>query len=281
MSTKRLARTPLEAGHYDGKNQRRNGKNHSPRNATRAQELQAKKAYDPEDGDFHVNEPTEYTRNSDNLGAVKRWVLSQCGRPWNKVFSEISEKFDFKTMAGRHILQHVKGYINFREPHLRTGSTNGIDHHYPAFVNDAGILMRNRLYRHYGSGPQARKWKAERKAEYDLKKRIKEWAGGRTLGREGGLLFWYEITFRDDVVWCEDKSCWRKHSFEAKAKRDCPHFDGSQSSYRYHVEHRMKAERIAKLTKPEMAFYHELPDTLKPEFACDNGYISAQHARQR
>lgn len=276
MSTKRLARTPLEAGHYGGKNSRTHGKNHVKRKAVRAKERAVIGSYKDEDSDTHVDEPSTRTRNSDKLGAVKRWVLSQCGRPWNKVFSEIAEKFDFKTMAGRHILTHIKGYVNFRKPHERTGSTNGIDHWYPAFVNDAGILMRNRNYRHYGTSPQAKRRKAERQAEYAKRQEIKEWQKGRHLGREGGLLFWYEITLRHDIVWCEDKSCWRKHSFDKNAKRDCPHFDGSQSNYRFHIEKRMKAERISKLTKAEMAFFHELPDLLKPSFHVENGYVSTQ-----
>lgn len=266
MATKDLARTPLEAGHYNGKNQRRRGKNHAPRNTARQQERQKLDSYVDEDSDTHVDEPTEYTRNSDKLGAVKRWVLSQCGRPWDKVFSEISEKFDFKTMAGRHILLHIKGYIEFGYDHELYSRWSREKREFPsswtpAYVNAAGILLKNRNYRRQ---PWKNKHKKEREAAQKFRNAVQAWAKGRAIGSEGALLFWHSALEEQVKVWCELPSCYRKHFHDEKLIRECDHFEGSRSSYRYHLEKRIKFTRLGKLTPEDMKFYFSLPDDFKP-----------------
>ena len=50
---------------------------------------------------------------TDRLGPVKRWVDSQVGRNWDKVYSEIRRSFPNTNKQNHHLLNtHLMGYIN-------------------------------------------------------------------------------------------------------------------------------------------------------------------------
>lgn len=49
---------------------------------------------------------------ADKLRPVKRWICSRVGRPWSEVYSEICTKFDKRSLAGRHIIDHIHGWID-------------------------------------------------------------------------------------------------------------------------------------------------------------------------
>lgn len=115
MSTKNLARTILEAGrvakHYRCKR----------REVTRKQRtrLRAYMARAGNSADLFDAEPIyEPRRNrgpqADKLGAPRRWLRSQVGRPWVKVEAEMLSKFSPRTLAGRHIVfEHLLREVNF------------------------------------------------------------------------------------------------------------------------------------------------------------------------
>jgi hypothetical protein len=48
---------------------------------------------------------------SDHLGPLRRFLKSKVGKPWNEVYSELSQRLDASTMAGRHVLDHVWRYV--------------------------------------------------------------------------------------------------------------------------------------------------------------------------
>lgn len=72
--------------------------------------------YDP---DHEYDEPTrlpvaryrQYGYNakefSDLINPLKRYLRSRIGKPWNKVHSELSQKFDRRGVNGSHIWDHV------------------------------------------------------------------------------------------------------------------------------------------------------------------------------
>ena len=275
MSTKNLARTPLEAGHYDGKNQRRNGKNHAPRRTVRQQERQAEKAYEPEDMDFHVDEPSTRTRNSDKLGAVKRWIMSQCGRPWNKVYSEIAERFDFNTMAGRHILLHLKQYVDFGYDHELYSRWRGGPREFPSrwspcYVDKNGLLQRNKNYRQPSDKQKENRRQAQ--AVYERKKKIDAWMNGRSIGREGGLLFWYTFETREVTEWCEDPNCRREHQHSGD-RRLCVQYTGKAEPFRFHIKKITQVVRGEKLSKKDMEFLNSFPEETRPGCTVINGRV--------
>lgn len=61
---------------------------------------------------------------SDHLGPLRRLLRSQVGQPWNQVYSQLCQRLDRSTMAGRHVLDHVWDYV---ERHVEL--IDGIPHH--------------------------------------------------------------------------------------------------------------------------------------------------------
>jgi hypothetical protein len=50
---------------------------------------------------------------TDKLGPLKRWLDSQVGRNWNRVYSEIKQTFPNTNKQNHHLLDtHLMGYIN-------------------------------------------------------------------------------------------------------------------------------------------------------------------------
>ena len=45
---------------------------------------------------------------SDLLGPLRRYLRKQVGRPWNKVWSEISRTLDNRSLSGQHIFDHIR-----------------------------------------------------------------------------------------------------------------------------------------------------------------------------
>ena len=50
-----------------------------------------------------------YDRKSltDHIKPLKRFLVTNCGRPWDKVLSEISDAVSFSGMQGNHIRGHI------------------------------------------------------------------------------------------------------------------------------------------------------------------------------
>jgi hypothetical protein len=44
---------------------------------------------------------------SDKLGPLRRFLRSQVGRPWNAVWSEITQTLDSRSLTGQHIFDHI------------------------------------------------------------------------------------------------------------------------------------------------------------------------------
>jgi hypothetical protein len=48
---------------------------------------------------------------SDHLGPLRRLLRSKVGQPWNDVYSELCQRLDDNTMAGRHVIGHIWDYV--------------------------------------------------------------------------------------------------------------------------------------------------------------------------
>ena len=48
---------------------------------------------------------------NDRLSPLRRYLHKQVGRPWNKVYSELSRAFDKRSLRGFHLHEHVKDYV--------------------------------------------------------------------------------------------------------------------------------------------------------------------------
>jgi len=60
---------------------------------------------------------------NENLNPLRRFLQKQVGRPWDKVFAELSEQIDMNSTVKRHIWQHVFDTI---EQHTFIGSDGNV-----------------------------------------------------------------------------------------------------------------------------------------------------------
>lgn len=193
MSRKNLSRTVIEGGRYRG--------NKTDRYLSNAEERARVRNYiqevtlDPENYEEYDVEPRDHVYKGfrDKLGPMYRWLQSQVGRSWDDVRSDVFQKFDIRTTAGRHIVfDHLLSAVTVgEEPQYRYTSnpddptTSYSDHDY--YVDDDGILQKKRYlgrrhYRGYVKVPP-----------FDTKQ-IANWLNGRIVGRVGNKFFWFVPT---------------------------------------------------------------------------------------
>src|SRR6185295_14896834 len=48
---------------------------------------------------------------SDVLGPLRRYLHKQVGRPWDKVWSEITRTLDSRSLTGLHIFDHIRSEV--------------------------------------------------------------------------------------------------------------------------------------------------------------------------
>lgn len=65
------------------------------------------------DGPMHLGMRAGYAGRflNENLAPLRRYLLAQVGRPWNKVYSEISAGIDRRNTVQQHIYQHIDSFI--------------------------------------------------------------------------------------------------------------------------------------------------------------------------
>lgn len=175
MSKKNIARSALEGGrnHYN----RWDRRNTNAR--LRARERDAfSRLRDREEAEEveHPRRQPVYADFQDKLGPAFRWFKAQAGRPWTKVLSEITQRFDTRTTAGRHVLyDHLLPSL---EPspyfsHLRS-----------VYVDRHGILRRVPEQKRNGTGPKLH-W---------LSPDTKQWLQGRRIAQRGEHAYWFVPT---------------------------------------------------------------------------------------
>lgn len=82
---------------------------------------------------------------SDLIGPLRKFLRAQVGRPWNKINSEISKTLDKRSMAGRHILEHV-GWEVAKNCELRAdGKIYDLSRSTPTYLHQvAGLYVHPR-----------------------------------------------------------------------------------------------------------------------------------------
>jgi hypothetical protein len=175
MSKKNLARSALEGGRsYYNRWYRRNT-NAVVRAKERAAFSRVRDREEAEEVEHPRREPV-YADFDDKLAPVFRWLKAQAGRPWAKVLSEITKRFDTRTTAGRHILfDHLLPSI---EP------SPYFSRFRPAYVDRHGILRLVRPKKRKGTGLKAH-W---------LSSDTKQWLQGRRIAQRGEHAYWFVPT---------------------------------------------------------------------------------------
>ena len=149
MNTKRLSKSVMEGG--------RNGRSKYERKHTNQQERVNVRSYlkkvvnDPEMADEEI-EPIKrkaYKEFADKLGIVNRYLDSKVGQKWSEIYSEIKNKFDTRTTAGRHIVEdHLLGEVNDTQSGFDKWGRNIFGEGYRSlmadyYVDEKGILRQN------------------------------------------------------------------------------------------------------------------------------------------
>lgn len=191
MSKKNLARTAIEGGRYGRNKWERRYSNRIERAAER--NYMSKVEHDVEyfdDYDITPREPI-YKEFKDKLNPMYRWLHAQVGRKWDDVRSEVAEKFDTRTTAGRHITYdhllssvEVKPRLEYRRysdhPYTYEDFTTSRWSENQFYVDEEGIL-RNKTYIPYNK---------TKIPKFDTAS-IANWLRGRVVGKVGNKYYWF------------------------------------------------------------------------------------------
>ena len=88
---------------------------------------------------------TDTKELNENLAPLKRFLMKQVGRPWNKVYSEICEHLDANNTVKQHVRDHLKDFIVTKVAIGRDGAwMNGNDH--PGWRGASHMCWHQALY---------------------------------------------------------------------------------------------------------------------------------------
>lgn len=187
MSTKKLQKTVIEGGRVKHNKWERRYSSKEERAYLREYISNFQKDIEYVENNVVKPRRTVYKEFRDKLGPMHRWLHSQVGRNWNDVKSEVFEKFDTRTTAGRHITyDHLLSSVEevpdlrYRHYYYLSDLTDHQSHYKNDFyVDDAGIL-RVKEYVPYRT----------KVSKFDTAS-IANWLNGRVVGKIGKKLFWF------------------------------------------------------------------------------------------
>jgi hypothetical protein len=161
---------------------------------------------------------------NENLRPLRRFLESQIGRPWNKVYADLSRGIDRRNTVQEHIYTHIESYVAFRTKWVaRDGRENNgecvqiirgrwwggtdllKDSYVPMYVHPlTGILLRNRYYLSYAQ--RVRLQRANDQDHAGVNRIVI--SAEQELHRIDGL--WFAIDFAEFAVWPqgETKMAW-------------------------------------------------------------------------
>ncbi len=120
-----------------------------------------------------------YRSLNENLNPLQRYLRSQVGRPWNKVYSEIAQNIDRRSTVQQHIYQHIDDFIAIHVELRESGRLVDLTHHLYSDGNvtqelyvdpRTGLIRVNKNYRSW-----RRRWKEReqsKQAEIDSRRRV-------------------------------------------------------------------------------------------------------------
>src|SRR5580700_2479089 len=128
---------------------------------------------------------------NENLAPLRRFLESQVGRPWDKVFSEIAERLRADSTVQQHVRDHLRDFVATRPRRgiaVWYSRDNETLWHQPLYVDPRdGILKRtDRLPEQRAR----RRREADRKHQQPASERVKL-ALDSELRCVGGI--WYEV----------------------------------------------------------------------------------------
>lgn len=215
MATKKLSRTVIEGGrHGFNKYERRNS--HAEVRAEERDYIKAVMCNLDLADEIEIGERRPVMKEfTDKLSPMYRWIDAQVGRPWSEVRSEVFQKFDTRTTAGRHItFDHLLREIVETE--------SGFDKHGHIADPDIPAVPANPKYKYYSrwsvadyyvdrqgilrkreeSRRRYRSWYLYQRVTDQEYKDAEVWLNNRMVGLVNGKLHWFMPT---EGVW---KASW-------------------------------------------------------------------------
>lgn len=235
MSTKNLARTLIEGGRASYNKGQRKHSHSQERVLTRAYLARASQYDDGFDAHVIGIRPKVLKDFADKLGAPRRWLDSHVGQPWSKVRSEMFQRFDPRSLAGRHIIfgHLLREVMMWNDPQL--------DHYRYTYVIDRNGILRERDRRERRARfPAGKRWRSGTE--------IRAWSAGRKVGGTGDALFWCVVARRCPPCLDRDDQC-------CCPKIDGRHWHGPHAHYR----------QDQRLTRDEIVFWRSLLEDVQDQ----------------
>jgi hypothetical protein len=137
---------------------------------------------------------------NENLNPLRRYLLAQVNRPWNKVWSEIAANIDRRSTVQEHIYSHVDDFIAIKvewhdgalsDMRRRYTPRDGFDLRQPLYVDPrTGIIRRNKEYERWRRDYRAR-LASEREERESRQRYVGDGRWHLKIDRE-----WYEVELR-------------------------------------------------------------------------------------
>lgn len=202
MSTKNLARTVIEGGRTSNYKSDVDTAYREERAASR--EFLRRATVDPEAAEALVTPKRRPVRPqfADKLNPAHQFLDANCGRPWNKVKSELFKKFDTRTTPGRHVMfDHILNDVDENA----TWSETRYSRYYRWFVDKSGLLQRKKT-----TTSRFKKREIPERSPIS-KEKVALWLGNRKVGRCGERLVWFHPTRDANHV----KVLWGKREYRS------------------------------------------------------------------
>ena len=266
MSTKDLSRTALEGGRVEYCKFHVTKFERSLRTSNRRVRVRVQRAVDPDD---HVW-PTQQSfprrgSQTDKLSPLYRFLDSRVGRPWAKVRSEAHQKFDSRTLAGRHILyDHLLKEV---DPHAHIPTGEVWSYYRDYFVDDGGILRKK--------PPRYVRKKTplvfDSTASY-----VCNWLGSRGIIRIDRKLFWAVPTERTLLVW--EKRTGAGLTYESNGNRLNYATNLRYALWRLDEGTPITWGRGKALSAAETIYFKTLPDWVRAALVVQPGTVTLKRA---
>src|SRR5712691_4295248 len=131
---------------------------------------------------------------NENLSPLRRYLERQVGRPWNKVYSEISRHLRADSTVQQHVRDHLRDFVAVK-PRRQSGALyctqGGKERRDRLWYQPLYVDPRDGLLKRTDRLPEAKTARRARKRAPEAPDRI-ALAGDRELRRIDGL--WYEVT---------------------------------------------------------------------------------------
>lgn len=184
MATKNLGRSAIEGGRTGWYKVRVSEIEDSLRTSTRTYKHRVQNDVEAWENEAEpVRRPYGKRGNqTDKLAGTYRMLDKLVGKPWAKVYALICEKFDGRTLAGRHVLiDHITNYV---APNKEAADLQ----YHLYYIDDHGFFQKKEGYSHNRYTPH--------RLSKKFADKISTWLDGRSIIQMGSKLYWGVVSIK-------------------------------------------------------------------------------------